>query len=58
MYGGPKVLALPATGVAALMPRTGAFRPLFYVVVAMAAIGLVSLAASGVFSLKRRFGRS
>lgn len=56
MYGGPKVLALPATGAAIIMPRTGAFKPLFFMAVAMAAFGVLSLAASGVFALKRRMG--
>lgn len=53
----PKTLVLPATGAAVLMPNTGAFKPFFFMMVAIAAVGLVSLAASGVFAVKRRMGR-
>lgn len=57
MYGSVKGLTLPATGAAVLMPNTGAFKPFFFMMVAIAAVGFMSLAASGVFAVKRRMGR-
>lgn len=57
MYGSVKGLTLPATGVAVLMPNTGAFKPFFFMMVAIASVGLVSLAASGIFAAKRHLGR-
>lgn len=56
MYDPNKGL-LPATGAALLMPKTGAFKPFFFMMVAIAAVGLISLTASGVFAVKRRMGR-
>lgn len=57
MYGSVKGLTLPATGAAVLMPNTGTFKPFFFMMVAIATVGFISLAASGVFAVKRRMGR-
>jgi hypothetical protein len=52
----PKVLS--ATTGAALLPNTGGSRFVFWVAVAALGVGLLTLAASGVASLKQRTNRA
>lgn len=54
MYILPATSAIPAAAVAAVVPNTGVFRPLFIAAVAIAVLGAVSLIASGVGALKHR----
>jgi len=52
----PKVLS--ATTGAVLLPNTGGSRLVFWVAVIALGIGLVTLAVTGVASLKQRFNRA
>jgi hypothetical protein len=54
MYILPATSAIPATVVAAVVPNTGVFRPLFIAAVAVASLGAASLIVSGIGAIKRR----
>jgi hypothetical protein len=54
MYILPATSAIPATVVAAVVPNTGVFRPLFIAAVVIASLGAASLIVAGIGALKRR----
>lgn len=61
MYNNGIVLGASTTTTgavsAALLPNTGSFKPLFFMAVATCAVGVITLAATGVFALKNRSSR-
>lgn len=59
MSGSGKVLGCSSTACSvALLPNTGGSRTLFWVAMSALAIGLVTLAITGVVSLKQRANRA
>ena len=58
MYILPATSAIPATVVAAVVPNTGVFRPLFIAAVAIASLGAASLIVTAVGAVKRRASKA
>ena len=59
MSGSGQVLGCSTTACSvALLPNTGGSRALFWVAMVALGIGLVTLAVSGVLSLKQRMNRA
>jgi hypothetical protein len=59
MSGSGQVLGCSTTACGvALLPNTGGSRTLFWVAMAALGIGLVTLAITGIFSLKQRLNRA